>query len=401
MKSAVYRNKGNVKGILFVIGILLVISGIWYSQHLVKILQDKSTEYVSFRIKVFESNINNPDVNIDIDFLFNEVIKGADYPIIYTDTNHQPQSWINISDKLDSVPLSSFTESDSLTLFSYLDRMKQENSPIPIKYQNSILLGYYYYGYSPVIYRLRLFPYIAMGIAVVFIFVGYIGFSYIKKSEQQFIWVGMAKETAHQLGTPLSSIAGWLELLLLNPEMKEAAITEINNDLKRLNKIASRFSKIGSVPELKPVQLSTIVDNVVHYIYRRLPNMQKRITIHTNIDTRLTINLNEELFEWVLENIIKNAIDAIESEEGKIDISAEHNAEKQLVFIDLTDNGKGISVQQRKNIFKPGFSTKQRGWGLGLSLARRIVEDYHGGKLYLKESRPNFGSTFRIVFRAI
>jgi len=400
MNLSFYKNRGNVKGLLFVIGVILMISGIWYSQRLVKTLEVKSTENISFRIKVFESNINNPDANIDIDFLFNEVIKGADYPIIYTDTEHQPQSWINISSKLDSIPLSQFTKNDSALLYDELKLMSSENPPIPITYQNSILLGYYYYGYSPVIYKLRAFPYIALSIAVIFILLGYLGFSYIKQSEQQYIWVGMAKETAHQLGTPLSSISGWLELLTINPESRDTTVPEIKHDLDRLTKIANRFSKIGSVPELKPTNLNGLIANVVLYFQKRLPNMKKRISITAQIDPAIMIDINEELFEWVLENIIKNAIDAIEHDNGIIDIKAEDYSDRKFICIDISDNGKGIPATQRKNIFKPGVSTKQRGWGLGLTLAKRIVEQYHGGKLILKESKVNSGSVFRITLNS-
>lgn len=389
-----------MKAILFVVGILLIVSGLFYSQKLVFILKQQTTDYVHFRIKVFESNINNPDLDTDINFLFNEVIRGADYPIIYTDTNHNPQSWMNLSPTLNNKVFSNLTRKDSLSLQQFLDQMKTENEPLPIKYQDSLILGYYYYGFSPVIYKLRLFPFIAIGAAAMFILVGYFGFSYIKKSEQQLIWVGMAKETAHQLGTPLSSISGWVELLKLDHSILESAVSEINKDLVRLNKIANRFSKIGSVPELKEQDLDEIIQNVVSYFQRRLPNMQKTIQlIYEPTDNIPEILLNFELFEWVMENLIKNSIDAIEHKTGKIGISLMHEPEKHLVTIEVSDNGKGIIPQNRKEIFKPGFSTKKRGWGLGLSLAHRIVEEYHGGKLSLKDSSADVGSIFQIVFK--
>jgi hypothetical protein len=397
--KSLYNTKGNLKGLIFVIGILLIIFGIWYSQELVNTLKNKSTEYVSFRIKVFEANINNPNADIDLSFFFNEVIKGADYPIIYTDTNYKPQSCINISAGIDSTSnLSELSEADSIFLISKLQQMTEENEPIPITYQGAVL-GYYFYGYSPVIYKLRVFPYLAIGSASIFILLGYIGFSYIKKSEQQLIWVGMAKETAHQLGTPLSSISGWLELLMLNSKNKEAAVKEMGNDLKRLNKVANRFSKIGSYPELKPVQLKYIIDNVISYFHKRLPNKQKKVVLKATYNTDAAVNINEDLFEWVLENLFKNAIDSIGNKNGLIEINVKGNTERKTVYIDISDNGKGILPSQRKNIFKPGFSTKKRGWGLGLSLARRIIEDNHGGKLILKESKPGSGSVFRIILK--
>lgn len=397
MKNYIYRNKANLKGLLFIIGILLIIIGIWYSQKLITVLEEQATEYIHFRIKVFEENINSPNLNTNIDFLFNEVIRVADYPIIYTDTDGNPQSWVNLSSRLDNKSMDDFSSADSAMLFAYLKEMSGEHAPIPIKYQNEIVLGFYYYGFSPVIYKLRIFPYVAIGAAALFILLGYLGFSYIRKNEEQFIWVGMAKETAHQLGTPLSSIAGWLELLNADFSVKDSAVSEIQNDLIRLNKIANRFSKIGSVPELKSISLNQTIENVVKYFQKRLPNMQRKTTLTFHSRQQIRLSLNEHLFEWVLENLIKNSVDAMEDHGGQIALTISSNPEKNHVYIDIEDNGKGISPQQKKNIFKPGFSSKKRGWGLGLSLARRIIEQYHGGKLFLKESRLGMGSTFRIV----
>jgi signal transduction histidine kinase len=398
MKQFLFNQKANVKGVLFVIGIVLIVSGIFYSQQLVNTLKENSTAYTHFRIKVFETNINNPNMDTDINFLFNDVIQGADYPIIYTDTKRVPQSWTNLGPELDKKQLSDITPEDSVKLARLLQEMASQNEPIPITYQNNIVLGYYYYGLSPVIQKLQLFPFIAIGAAALFILIGYFGFSYIKKSEQRFIWVGMAKETAHQLGTPLSSISGWVELIKLDPEMLDTAVDEINKDLNRLNKIANRFSKIGSVPTLKDTDLTDIIETVIDYFQRRLPNMQKRVTLHfESLVDSATLPLNSELFEWVLENLIKNSIDAMENQAGKIRIRLSYNKEKQNYILDVSDNGRGMTPHQKKNLFKPGFSTKKRGWGLGLSLARRIIEEYHGGKLFLKESRPGEGSTFRMI----
>ncbi|RLD16705.1 sensor histidine kinase [candidate division KSB1 bacterium] len=395
------RAKANFKAFLFLVGVLLVISGIWYSQNLVSILEKQATEYVKFRIKFLEVSLNNPASNSDINFLFNEVIQHADYPLIYTDTENNPRSWRNISPEIDNKPIEAFTKKDSLILFKALERIKKENPPIPIKYQNKIVLGYYYYGYPKVIYRLRIFPYLALTAAILFGLLGYMGFSYIKRSEQQSIWVGMAKETAHQLGTPLTSIAGWVELLSISDAHKETAIKEIQNDLKRLTKIANRFSKIGSRPELKPVDLKPLIESVVAYYRRRLPNMQKKVSIKTELpDEEIILNLNEELFEWVLENLIKNAIDSImPSRDGLITIKVSRIPGKNLAVIDISDNGRGIQSPDKRHIFRPGFSTKKRGWGLGLSLARRIIQNYHGGKLFLKETKINEGSVFRIVLK--
>lgn len=395
MSLAVYKTKGNFKSLLFILALVLVGSSLWYTQRLVNILKENSTEYMRFRIKVFEENVNNPETTIDLNFFFSEVIERTDYPIIYTDVNHIPQSWYNISEELDGQSNLNISQEDSIYLQKKLQQFSAENQPIPIKFQESIL-GYYYYGLSPVIYKLRIFPYLAIIGAFLFILFGYLGFSYIKKSEQQFIWVGMAKETAHQLGTPLSSIAGWLELLKSKKNTINL-IAEMENDLGRLNKIANRFSKIGSVPSLQPIDLSIVVNGVAEYFRKRIPNIRKKITIITEIEPGITVKLNVDLFEWVLENLIKNAMDAIEHNNGKITLKSKPANHDSQIYIDIIDNGKGIAQKEKKNIFKPGFSTKKRGWGLGLSLAGRIIEEYHGGKLLLKDSKPGKGTIFRII----
>ncbi len=274
--------------------------------------------------------------------------------------------------------------------------MDSDNPPIPIKYQGNVL-GYYHYGVSPVIKQLRWLPYIEITAALLFIILGYLGFSQIKKSEQRNIWVGMAKETAHQLGTPISSISGWLEILKVDRKNLEKAVREINTDVLRLTKVAARFSQIGSVPSLKKTNVISILNNTIQYFRKRLPQFDKTIAIEEIYKIQTEIRINAELFEWVIENLIKNAIDAIDDKKGKIDITLDRLNDGQQVYIDISDNGKGIMPRDRKNVFKPGFSTKKRGWGLGLSLAKRIIEDYHGGKLYVKESRLGEGTTFRIV----
>ncbi|HID38604.1 MAG TPA: HAMP domain-containing histidine kinase [Calditrichaeota bacterium] len=397
---SVFNRKGNLKGFLFLFGIVLIISGILYTQQLVNILKEKSTEYLRFKIKIFEQSINNPSADTDFSFLFNNVIQEADYPIIYTDNQGNPQNWRNISPSIDSKTAPELSPDDSLYLMEIYHQISSENKPIPIK-SGDFILGYYYYGYSPVIYELRMLPFIAILSGAIFILFGYIGFSYIKRSEQRYIWVGMAKETAHQLGTPLSSLSGWLELLSINPDILEKAVKEMENDIDRLKKVANRFSKIGSVPELKKTELSTVINHVVDYFNRRLPNMQKQISIKTDLKKGLFAKINPDLFEWVLENLIKNAIDAIGDKKGKIEIIGRYTNDKKGVHIDILDDGKGITSKQKKNIFRPGYSSKKRGWGLGLSLARRIIEEYHNGRLFLKESRPFQKTVFRIFLKNV
>jgi signal transduction histidine kinase len=220
------------------------------------------------------------------------------------------------------------------------------------------------------------------------------GFSHVRRNEQSNLWVGMAKEAAHQLGTPISSMLGWIEMLRLKGgDTSQRVANELERDVKRLERVASRFSKIGSRPVLEQTHLAPVIVSVCDYMSQRVSaDTGPRLT--ANIPDDLSAPLNTELFEWVIENLLKNSLDAIEGDEGRIEVEAWQ--EGQSVLVDIKDNGKGIELVNSKNIFRPGYSTKKRGWGLGLSLAKRIVEDYHGGVLSLASTKPGEGTTFRI-----
>jgi hypothetical protein len=392
-----YKRKGNFKGFLFVFGLIIVGCILLYTQYIVSILQEKSRESINFRVRVLEENLNNPDMNGDFGFLLTEVIQGIDFPVIYTDAQMEPQFCINIKPAYDSLRVLPPEISEELK--TEIEILDSENQPISISYKGYVL-GYYHYGVSSIINQLRWLPYIEITIAIIFILIGYIGFSQIKKSEQRHIWVGMAKETAHQLGTPLSSIHGWIELLRENPLKLDKALDEMHIDANRLSKIALRFSQIGSFPALQKVEIVEILQNAVAYIRKRLPRIEKKVTIAEDYEIDPLIELNGELFEWVIENLVKNAIDSIENRSGTVELKLRAE-DDQYISIDVSDTGKGIGTRDKSHIFKPGFSTKTRGWGLGLSLAKRIIEEYHGGKLLLKETRLGKGSTFRILLRRL
>lgn len=396
MAHIIYKRKGNFKGFLFVLGLLIIGAILIYTQHLVNLLQEKSRESINFRVRVLEENINNPDMTGDFGFLLTEVIQGIDFPVIYTDAQMEPQFCINVYPKFDTLRVLTPEAMESLRLET--NELASENSPISISYQG-IVLGYYHYGASSLIKKLKWLPYIEIAAVVLFILIGYVGFSQIKKSEQRYIWVGMAKETAHQLGTPLSSLHGWIELLKEYPQKLPKALREMDADAQRLSKIALRFSQIGSFPTLKEVEIVEILQNTAIYFQKRLPQLNKKIAIHEKYALSPVVKLNGQLFEWVIENLVKNAIDSIEKKSGVITITLEKE-DDQYIAIDVSDTGKGINSRDKNHIFKPGFSTKTRGWGLGLSLAKRIIEDYHGGKLFLKETRTGKGSTFRVLLKS-
>ena len=396
MADITYKRKGNFKGFLFVFGLLIIGAILIYTQHLVNLLQEKSRESINFRVRVLQENINNPDMTGDFGFLLTEVIQGIDFPVIYTDAQMEPQFCINVYPKFDTLRVLTPKAMESLRLEA--KELASENPPISISYQG-IVLGYYHYGASSLIKKLKWLPYIEIAAVILFILIGYVGFSQIKKSEQRYIWVGMAKETAHQLGTPLSSLHGWIELLKEYPKKLPKALKEMDADAQRLSKIALRFSQIGSFPTLEEVEIVEILHNTAIYFQKRLPQLNRKIIINEKYALSPVVKLNGQLFEWVIENLVKNAIDSIEKESGVITITLEKE-DDQYIAIDVSDTGKGINSRDKNHIFKPGFSTKTRGWGLGLSLAKRIIEDYHGGKLFIKETRTGKGSTFRVLLKS-
>lgn len=394
MSANVYRFKGNFKSFLFILALMLVLGFLYYTQILVKELQQKSRDFLNFKVKIFERNINTEEIQ-DLSFFFREVIQAADYPIIYTDASGNPAFWRNI--KIDSTVKRPIHPDTLGILKKLVEKFDRINTPIPISYQGEVL-GYYHYGESFIIQRLKWLPYIEIIVVALFILIGYAGFRSIKKSEERFIWVGMAKETAHQLGTPLSSLIGWKDYLKASPEKFLEVVPEIERDLERLQRITNRFSKIGSTPDLTEEALQPIVDDLLRYFNRRMPRGKGKITFETRINPKLPpLLMNRDLFSWVLENLVKNALDAMEKDGGSIRIVSDFLNEHQI-YIDIIDTGKGIAPRDRKNIFKPGFSTKKRGWGLGLSLAKRIIEESHGGRIQLKTSQQSKGSVFRIVF---
>jgi hypothetical protein len=397
MTKNVYHFKGKFKIFLFVLAVAITVGFLVYTLTLVHKLQNQSREFLKFKVQIFEENINNEEVT-DLNFFFTNVILTADYPIIYTDADRNPQIWRNVD--IPNVNSQELTPKNREKLLRLMAEYEESNAPIPISYQGNIL-GYYFYGESAIIKRLRWLPVIEIIVVGMFVLIGYAGFHSIKKNEERLIWVGMAKETAHQLGTPLSSQIGWLEYLKLSPSNLDKVIPELEKDLMRLQTITNRFSQIGSLPDMKPENLTEMINETVEYFQNRIPRKNGKIQLCAEFDPAVTtVNLNRDLFSWVLENLIKNGLDALEDNGGTITISSGRQGDSQL-YIDVIDTGKGINASAKKNIFNPGFSTKKRGWGLGLSLAKRIVEDYHGGKLSLKETQVGMGSTFRILLRVV
>lgn len=391
----------NIKIGLLIVAVLIVIGTLWYTQDVVTQLLQKEREVADLYAKSLEYIANSPTEQADYSFIFNEVLASIDFPLILTDADNTPLHPLKASTRNIEIDTTLSPEEQEAAIRSLIETLDRQHAPIKVVVQDSIVIQVVHYGESPLITRLRWLPYIEIAIAGLFILIGYVGFSYIKRNEQSNIWVGMAKETAHQLGTPLSSIMGWVELLRLqtrDPQKLQDTLSEMENDLGRLQKIVNRFSKIGSKPSLKEEDLQEVIAGVIRYFERRLPQMNKNIDLIIEAAAPVRAHINRELFEWVIENLIKNGLDAIENGSGKI--SFHLTRQGNTIIIDVSDTGKGIDMRYRQDVFRPGYSTKARGWGLGLSLSKRIIESYHRGKLILKESRPGKGTTFRIKLKA-
>ena len=390
MKIPFHRFLGGYKGYLFIFTIAIGLSLHFYIQHIVNQLRNDARSLVQFYAQTV-ARVAETESSEDISFLFNQIILRTNFPLIETDSNKIPNYWKEIN-----IDPNDTTKEARNKVQRMVDRMDREIDPVPIKYGDTVL-GYLYYGDSRLIEQLQWLPYIEAGIMGIFIFAGFIGYASIKRSEQRYIWVGMAKETAHQLGTPISSLIGWLEVMKsVTPHNKEQITTEMERDLQHLSQVSTRFSQIGSKPDLKKTDIVPVLQEVIEYIRRRTPHIGHQITISEFYEPVPSVAINTNLFQWAVENIMKNGLDAINKEKGFIEIRLKLDADKKKIFIDVKDNGKGIERANKKKIFKPGYSTKKRGWGLGLNLAKRIIEEYHCGKLYLKETKVGEGTVIRI-----
>lgn len=398
---------GKYKITLLILAFSIIGATLWYTHSIVRQLEARQKQVADLYAKSLEFLANAQATGGEYSFVFDEIIRAIDFPVILTDSKNEPilsdisdSSSASLRNAYKNVEIDTAVsfERQNETLNVLMREMDQQNPPVKVAYQDSIVLNYLHYGESRLVTQLRWLPYVEILVIGLFILIGYISFSYVKRTEQSNIWVGMARETAHQLGTPISSMLGWVELL--REQAKDPAQTDLirdmDNDLHRLQKIADRFSKIGSKPDLKDENLTDVVGKVLQYFQRRIPQSGKKVQLLFHPAEDIRVPMNRELFEWVLENLIKNALDAIESGVGTITVSAFES--DGSVFIDVTDTGKGVESMYKKDIFRPGFSTKTRGWGLGLSLSQRIIEAYHSGKLSLKETGAG-GTTFRVTLK--
>ncbi len=360
----------------------------------------------------------------EVGFINEHVIRPNlfEIPAVVTDAAGSPQFWRNVpvdsAAALTGIPE---TAAAHARLAALVAEMDAQHAPVPVVVNagGMRIEQRIHYGESRLVRELRLFPYVQLLFVALFVFVGYLSLAYVRRSEQSGLWAGMAKEAAHQLGTPISSLMGWSELLradALDATGRVEAYEEIDKDIARLTRVTGRFSSIGSVPRLDVQPLAPLLTGAADYLRRRIPS-SRRVALTVDVPSDLRAPLNADLFEWVVENLVKNALDAMEKGDGpgsgsaaasgaaqgsgSIAITARRSGDR--IVVDVRDTGKGIERRDLDNVFRPGFSTKKRGWGLGLSLARRIVEHYHGGRLRVAQSRttgPETGTTFRIELPA-
>lgn len=379
----IYVKKQRWKMILFLLAILIGIGSLLYTNNLVETLQQEEKKKVQLWAEATSLLAHDESANAEINLYLTQVIQNnTTVPVILIDSDGNM-----LSRNLDS--LKSVRPG---YLEKQLNIMKEQNPPIQVVLSNG-KKNFIYYKESTILTMLTWYPYIQLALIIMFILVAYFAFSQSRHAEQNQVWVGLSKETAHQLGTPASSLSAWVEVLRYHVK-DEGIIAELEKDVTRLKIITDRFSKIGSSPKMGPVNLRLVLENVIDYIKNRSSD-RSQIQLKMSNDN-IIIPLSISLFEWVIENILKNALDAMQGE-GLLRINVQEL--KDEVFVDITDSGKGIPKKLFKTIFKPGFTTKSRGWGLGLSLAKRIIEMYHKGKIYVLQSEVDKGTTIRIVLR--
>lgn len=384
-------NSLRIKMLLAFVSFLFILGILFYSQKNVHELREEAKEVLLFYTELYARIASEEDFT-DFAFLFDEILTRISFPIIVTgQTDDEISAWKNVPALSDTVRLSGEVQHFLIEKVKEMDRYTE---PVPLTY-DTLIIGYIHYGDSSTIRRLKWMPYIELGGAILLIFIGFMFFQYIRSSEKKFIWVGMAKETAHQLGTPISSLMGWLALARETFTSNKEIFDEMDVDIQRLEKVSNRFSQIGSRGQVKEINLTDVMNHVRTYMERRIPQKNKLLELDFNIDTKRMIKGNSDLLEWALENLIKNSVDAIGGKAGKITVNVKDMNDNKIL-IDITDTGKGIPESQWKAVFKPGFSTKKRGWGLGLSLTKRILEEYHKGRIYVLESREGEGTTIRI-----
>ncbi len=382
----IYTRKQRWKLLLLLAALLIGISSLWYTNSLVEKLSGQEKMKVELWAQAVRHLSDVTDNTGDLTFAFNVLQSNTTIPVIQTDSNDVLKNFTNLDSALMASPV---------YVTEQIRIMKSQHEPIRVQYDKNSF-DYIYYKDSYLLTNLQYYPYFQLTVITLFLLVSYLAFSTSRKAEQNQVWVGMAKETAHQLGTPLSSLVAWVEYLKSEGQTNDH-LREIEKDVSRLQTITDRFSKIGSAPALQKENIKEVIARSIDYIKSRSSSrISFSLTSMPNHSHVIYAQVNIALFEWVLENLFKNAIDAMEGD-GSIKVHV--TDQQQFVYIDIADSGKGIPKSKFKTVFKPGYTSKSRGWGLGLSLSKRIIEEYHAGQVFVKSSEAGRGTTFRIVLQ--
>jgi signal transduction histidine kinase len=386
----IHSPKGRFKlGVLLAL-LLLALGSFYYTDNLIGRLRAHEEEEIRLYVKGLQYMLTTEDPIIR-NFFLDEVVKtNRNIPVVVTDQAGEIETWLNVPGVDSAAPYAR----NRAVVQAFFASMRDDNPPF--EFDNGFgTKQYVYYSNSFLLTQLQYYPLVQMAGLLVFGFLAYLAISSDRRAEQNRVWVGLAKETAHQLGTPLSSLTAWIEYFKGDPERYEPEIVqELEKDVRRLDTITTRFSNIGSVPTLRPESIAEAVTQFMDYLQKRI-STKVRVSIKNQLEPGRQVPINRYLFEWVVENLCKNAVDAMEGT-GELHILL-HELKDRQIAIDITDTGKGISKANLSKVFTPGFSTKRRGWGLGLTLAKRIVENYHQGKLFVKNSEVGKGTTFRII----
>jgi len=392
-----YAERSNLKWIILSASILISVASIIYSNNLVKKIRERERKQVDLYANTLAYLANEND-GMNLMLILEEVIQANNtIPVILTDQNGNPEFFKNLPDA-DKIEI---PKKRRKFLLDQVAEMKEEREPIVVTLlddENNVFgYKYIYYQNSFLLTQLQYYPYIQLSIVAIFGLIIFAVFNYLKAAEQNRVWIGLAKETAHQLGTPLSSLMAWTEYFKTTYPDQQEIFDDLQKDVDRLGMITERFSNIGSVPKLKRANIVDVVSEVVTYLEKRI-STQVKMTLEAFPNPDIYANINDALIAWVIENIIKNAVDAMEGR-GSIHVKILRVSDGNIA-IDIKDDGKGMNKSKVKQIFKAGYTSKKRGWGLGLTLAKRIVENYHGGRVFVKATELNKGTTFRVVLKA-
>ena len=375
----------NWRSLLALIAIVIVSATIFYSQYLARKIAVDERKKVEMWVAASKAILSDPGMDLTLPNLIRN--RQQSIPIIETNEADSIMGYINLD--------SAQAEKDRNYLYHELKKFRSENGPLVIKLSDSpYIANRYYYGHTSLLDEVRYYPLVQLCIVFLFIFFIIYTITIRNTATQNQLWAGMAKETAHQLGTPVSSLEGWVEMLK-ESQIDQRTVLEIQKDVDRLKLVSDRFGKIGSIPQLEERDLIVQIKNMVEYIRKRAAGRVQFIVNGPGED-QLKAHISGPLFDWVIENLLKNALDAME---GKGSITITIQDQEKEILVDVTDTGKGIAARNLQKVFKPGFTTKKRGWGLGLSLSKRIIEQYHKGQLFVRWSEPGKGTTFRVMLK--